>query len=286
MKPLFAALVVVLAVGDARSGPTERTVLAAMKLSEQSNYSWASTVIDDARTYEIEGRTLRNGYTWVRLPMVLRIARRVGRWGGEDLEAIFRGNEPYLLRTPRGWLTPGELPRWSRDWDENDEWLFAAQSRGSARWSLTANNVTGVDPASSLARVLQANPPDVDAGPPYSNAQFGVSHPHEELGVIVTSHTALQGDGDTITGSLSDLGAQLLLVRDGQDDIRPLAAAGSFRLQIKNGIVVKYSLKLEGLLEVGGRRVHVHQISHTVVKNIGTTRLEAPPEARHRLGME
>jgi hypothetical protein len=286
MKPLFAALVVVLAVGDARSGPTERTVLAAMKLSEQPNYSWVSTVVDDARTYEIEGRTQRHGYTWVRLPMVLTIARRVGRWGGQEIEAFFHGNEPCLLRTPRGWQTMRELPRWSQDWDENDEWLFAAQTRGAARWSLTANNATGVDPASPFARMLQANPPDVDGGPPHSNAQFGVSHPHEELGVIVTSHISLQGDGNTITGSLSDLGAQLLLVRDGQQDIRPLAAAGSFRLQIRNGIVVAYTLKLEGLLEVDGRRVHVHQISNTVVKNIGTTRLETPPEARERLGMQ
>jgi hypothetical protein len=286
MKLQIAAIVAGLITAEGWSGPTESTVLAAMKLSEQPNYSWVSTVVDDARTYEIEGMTERDGATWVRMPMVIAIARRVGRWAGPDVEAIFRGNETCVLRTARGWQTLRELPKWSRDWNENDDWLFASRSRGAARWALTGGgSSSGLDPASPLARMLQADPPDDDAGPPYCNAQFGVSHPHEELGVIVSCSTALQVDGDNVVGTLSDLGAQLLLVRDGQDNIKPLAAAGSFRLQIKDGMVVKYALRLEGLLMVDDRRVHVHQLSSTAVKNVGTTHFETPEEARRKLGL-
>jgi hypothetical protein len=57
-----------------------------------------------------------------------------------------------------------------------------------------------------------------------------------------------------------DLGAQLLLVRDGQDHIKPLCAAGLFKLVIKNGIVTRYTLRLEGILLVD-RKIHVHRES-------------------------
>lgn len=286
MKQLLAALVAVSFVAAGRGGPTERAVLAAMKLSEQPNYSWLCTVVDDARSYEIEGKTQLNGPTWVRLPMVLSIARRLGRWAGEDVEAIFRGNDACVILTGRGWEGFRELPKRNANWDEVDEARFGMFWRNGPRVTAPVG-VSAIDPSSTLAHLLAAAPADDrDDAPPYSNAQFGISRPHEELGVIVSCQTSLQVDGDMVAGTLSDTGAQLLLVRDGQEDIKPLAAAGTFRLQILNGTVVRYALKLEGLLEVGGRRVHVHQISSTVVTNVGTTKVDAPRDARRKLGLD
>lgn len=118
----------------------------------------------------------------------------------------------------------------------------------------------------------------------YSNAQFALSRPHEELAVIVSSHTELKVEGDRATGTLSDLGAQLLLVHAGQDGIEPVAAAGEFdELIIRGGIVTRYRLRLEGILLVGRKRIIVRQASDTVIKQVGSTSFEVPEEVRQKL---
>jgi hypothetical protein len=92
-------------------------------------------------------------------------------------------------------------------------------------------------------------------------------------------------EGDVITGTLSDTGAQLLLVGDGPEKIMPIVAGGTFKLVTKNGMVVSYLLQLEGILDVGRKnRVHVHQISNTVIKSVGTTSFEVPDDIRRKLG--
>src|SRR5690606_30215354 len=64
----------------------------------------------------------------------------------------------------------------------------------------------------------------------YSNLQFAISPPHEELGVIISSGRDLEIVEEALSGNLTELGAKLLLVRDGQEDITPLKASGSFTL--------------------------------------------------------
>ena len=129
-----------------------------------------------------------------------------------------------------------------------------------------------------------------DEGPrAYSNLQLGVTHPHEDLGVIVSSHETWSVDAEGVSGSLTDLGAQLLLVRDGQKEIEPRRAAGTFKLWIREGMVAKYQVQLEGVLAVltktGRKDVEVHQTVSTTLTNIGTTQFEVPDEARRKLGM-
>jgi hypothetical protein len=123
----------------------------------------------------------------------------------------------------------------------------------------------------------------------YSNLQLAISHPHEELGVIVGSYEQLSVDGDVVTGSLTNLGAQLLLVRDGQKYIEPISASGTFKLWLRNGIVAKYQVTLEGWLNIhvqsGRRKVEVHQVTDTVLKDVGTTSFDVPDQARAKLGM-
>jgi hypothetical protein len=287
MKSLLVALLAVVAAGEGRGGPAERAVLAAMKLSEQPNYSWTSLIVDDARTYRVEGKT-RRGTTWLHMPMVVSVARRLGPRAANELEAFFRGNERCVIHTGEGWQALDELPRENLFWSDEDEWRFTRPNE-SARWTFAGGPDTPADSADPFVRLLRAAGPVLNDGEndvPRSNAQFGVSHPHEELGVIVSCSTALKANGDVAAGTLSDLGAQLLLVHDGQTTINPLGATGQFRLEIKNGIVTRYALKLEGLLEIDGHRVHVHQYSQTTVGEIGSTQFEVPDEAKRKLGLD
>ena len=285
MKPFFAAVVAALLISVGQAGPAERAVLAAMKLSEQPNYSWTTTVADDARTYEIEGKTDRAGYTWMRLPMVKTIAQRLGRDAEPQIEAVFNGPGRYVIRTGRGWKTFKELPKASWGWkDEFEYWPAPAHTRAN----ITSAAMAGLDPHDVShfppPMIILPSPSEEEERRPYSNAQFALSLPHDELAVIVSSHAALRVEGDIVTGTLSDLGAQLLLVRDGQDHLTPLAAAGLFRLVIKNGIVSRYSLRLEGLILVDRKKVLVHQESSTQLTNIGTTSVQVADDIRRKLG--
>jgi hypothetical protein len=287
MKPLFfVLLVVVCAVKPSRAGPTDNAIVAAMKLSEQSSYSWTTAVSDDARTYDIAGRTDRSGYTWMRLPLVKEFARRLGRDAETELEAVFHGSDTYVVRTARGWKTLQELPKYHWNWSEEME-LWPAPA--STRASLGAAALAGLDPRDAPAfpppMVIVPPLPDDDAPRPYSNAQFALSHPHDELAVIVGSYLELKVDGRVARGTLSDIGAQLLLVRPGQDHLKPLRAAGVFRLLIQDGIVTRYDLRLEGILLVDRKTIHVCQESSTVISHIGATTVEVPDEARRKLGL-
>lgn len=283
MKPLFTPLLAVTAAATLSGGPAEQAIIAAMKLAEQPSYSWNSTVIDDARSYEIEGKTVQAGFTWLRLPMVKSIARRLGREADCEIEAIFNRQNLVVIRTDRGWRTLRELPkeRWSVP-DDVELWPALPSARaGAGTWP---DPLAAPDPFSLPPLVMHRFPREETDNRPYSNAQFALCHPHDELAVIVSSFIELKCDGGVISGTLSELGAQLLLVRDGLDEIKPLAAAGVFRLHVKDGIVVRYQLRLEGILQLERKRkVHVHQLSTTSIAGIGSTQFEVPADARQRL---
>jgi hypothetical protein len=271
----FLSIAALCSMAVCRAGPEERAILAAMALSERPSYSWTSTIADDASTYHVEGKTERGGFTWVRLPAVKSIAERLGRNAEPEVEAIFKGSTNAVIRTDRGWQSLSELPtRAGRDDDGPDPQAPRMRHTGMIA-------IGGLYPVSVIA--LHGGLGGDDRSASYSNAQFGASHPHEELAVIVSSFTDVQGNGDVVTGTLSDVGARLLLVSTDQENILPLRAAGTFRLQIANGIVVRYSVQLEGILLVNRKKIHVHQTASTELKAIGSTNLHVPEEVRRKL---
>lgn len=264
---VFAFFALALVGFDAHAGSTDAVIVAAMRLSEEPNYRWTTSVVDDARTYEIHGQTTSSGFTRVKMPMVSSVRRRLGRSVTDtEIEAIFKGNVKCVLATEEGWLTPDELPP-----------------------PVERPPADGL-PTGVLAGILGTTPPPrpVKKEPDsYSNLQLGISPPHEELGVIVTSHLEMTVNGDTATGVLNNVGAQLLLVRDGQREISPLEATGSFKLWLRDGVVTRYQLQLDGVLSIatpaGRKQIRVRQNTDTSIKAIGTTVVDVPLEARQKL---
>lgn len=273
-----------MAISVLQAGPAESSIIAAMRLSEEPNYTWASTIEDDARTYEIVGKTERGGPTRVRMPLVNALRRQLGRSAPDHLvEAVFLGNERCVLHTESGWLTLDEVRR----------------IRGPVRTASVGTTIRTVPGPGGGSYLINTSPvfgtqrgmlgprPPERRPVPYSNLQFAVSHPHEELGVVVASHRDWQVEGEVVTGSLSEMGAALLLVRDGQREIQPLAAGGTFKLWIRDGMVIRYQLRLEGVLSVatsrGTQRVAVQQVSFTNITDVGTTQLDVPAEAKRKL---
>jgi hypothetical protein len=280
MKALLLATLAAAGAAGLHAGPTEAAILAAMKLSEVPSYAWTATVTDDARTYDIIGRTSRAGYSRVKMPLVNAVRRRLGRTSSEvDANYIFRGNVACVIETEQGWRRPDEL--------EHTE--FEADPAPATIGPTGHAPILGgppLGPRSPAGRRGRGGRDRPEAA--YSNIQLGLSLPHEELAVIVTSHTSFVLEGDTVSGALTDLGAQLLLVRDGQQAIAPRKAAGTFKLWLQNGAVVKYQVRLEGLLsvEAGGvrREIVVQQRTDTAIRDVGTTLVDVPDQARLRLG--
>lgn len=268
MKALLAVGAGAIAATTFAGSPSDHAIIAAMKLADQPNYSWTTSVTDDVRSYDIEGKTTRGDWTWLRLPMVKSIAERMGRDAGTEAEAIFRGSDAFVIHTSEGWKTLTEVPR-----------VRPARPTGG-RGGTSGNAHAPFTPAGGI--MIPLSGPASRRG--YSNAQFALSRPHEELAVIVSSHTEMKVEGDHVSGSLSDIGAQLLLVHAGQDHIEPLAAEGMFELIIRDGLVRRYRLRLEGILLIGKKRILVRQTSETVITNVGATRFELPEEARRKLG--
>lgn len=279
---LALACAILCIVPRAGAGPVEAAIMAAMRLSEQPNYSWVTTVSDDARTYEILGRTIRGGFTRVKMPAVNSLRRQLGR-GVTDtqIDFIFRGNVACVIETEHGWRRPDELPAVPLE--------DAAAPDHPVVVGLPGVPANPPGPAAIRGSIVSLPRPAKGTGPRvYSNLQLGIAHPHEDLGVIVASHDSLQVEDDVVSGTLTELGAKLLLVRDGQETITPVRAAGTFKLWRRGDMIVKYQVTLTGALTVhlptGGRTLEVSQLSETIVKDVGTTTFDVPDDARARLG--
>ncbi len=286
MVPIIRILagVFVLAAGRVCAGPVEDVIVAAMRLTEQPNYTWTTAVADDARSYDIDGVHRRPDYSRVKMPVVNTLRRKLGRDVTDNrVDAVFRGNVACVLNTANGWKTPAELPEPHED-DEEFERVVSPTGPTGVTGSKSLSG--GVLKGTTIRRTRPNREAD-EAGRPYSNLQLAISLPHEELGVIVTSHRDLVIEGDTASGHLTEVGAQLLLVRDGQPEITPIRATGKFKLWVRAGFVTRYHLQLEGTLSVvtprGRAHVTVTQNSTTQIRDIGTTKVEIPPEAFAKL---
>ncbi|MDP3072459.1 MAG: hypothetical protein Q8N18_19355 [Opitutaceae bacterium] len=278
-RSLVTCFVVACMAVALRAGPKEDAIIAIMRLSEAANYSWTATVADDARTYDIEGRTLRGGFTRVKMPLITAVRRKLGRSATDtQAELIFRGNVECVVLTENGWVRPADLPEPIGDESDFSHPAGATGPASIPRPRGGAIMRPSLPPGPGAPRKRTERPTA------YSNLQLAISHPHEDLGVILSGHADFNLEADLVSGTLSELAALLLLVRDGQGEITPLRAEGSFRVWLGGGMVTKYQVQLQGLLRVktraGTREIAVQQSTVTQIKQVGTTKVEVPDEAR------
>lgn len=259
--------------------------MAAMKVPDSPNYSWRTEVADDARSYDIVGSTDRaTDFSVVTLPMALPSSRRGPRGVAPSqtlVTAVYKGGEQFVVQGENGWRRLEELA------------LTGESGRG--RRGGPPGGPFGGPPGVGGSRTRSSRtggrgPASGEETDPrgYSNLQNTLSRPHEEIAIIVAGATDLKAEGEVVSGVLSETAAKLLLVHAGQKDIIPLHAAGTVRLWVKGGALVKYETRLEGVLRVenssGRREVTVNQTATTTLSEVGTTKLEVAPEAAKKLG--
>jgi len=83
-----------------------------------------------------------------------------------------------------------------------------------------------------------------------------------------------------VSDDLTDDGAKQILTRgrgEGSD------AKGSVKFWIKDGQLSKYEFKIQGKLSVNGNDVDVDRTTTTEIKDVGSTKVEVPDEAKKKL---
>ncbi len=121
-----------------------------------------------------------------------------------------------------------------------------------------------------------------------SSSGFSIAYPHEELAVIIANYTELKNEGQFVSGTLSETGAKLLLVKPAQTDLVPRAAKGTFRLWLKDGRLDSYEVQLEGTMvnlkaNSNASPLVDHVTTNTVIKDVGRTQFDVPQAAREKL---
>lgn len=300
--PLLAAGLLALAA-PVSAGPVESAIVAAMRLPDAPTYGWRTEVQDDARTYEITGSTERAGeYSSVTMPVPVTGGRRAARGpvnssGSSTVTAWFKGAVDCVVQTGEGWARLADLGAGSgRDQGSGSGGGPRRRGGGGFGGPPGMGGIGGVGGGGGGGRGSRggggypggAEDRGDGNGRTFSNVQDTLSRPHEEVAIIVAGASGMSAEGEVVSGTLSETAAKLLLVHEGQRDRVPLQAAGTFRFWVRGGALVKFETKLEGRLQVddsfGRREVKVNQTATTTLSEVGTARVEVPPEVRKRLG--
>lgn len=99
----------------------------------------------------------------------------------------------------------------------------------------------------------------------------------------------LKKEGDAFAGALTEEGAADLLRfrgrRAGGDaPPAPKNAKGSIKFWVKDGQLAKYEYKVAGTVSFGGEERDVERTTTIEIKDVGTTKVEVPEEAKKKAG--
>ncbi len=96
----------------------------------------------------------------------------------------------------------------------------------------------------------------------------------------------LKPDGEAYASELTEAGAKELLTfggRRGGNAPEPKNAKGSVKFWVKDGLLAKYELKLQGTMNFNNEDRDVGRTMTVEIKDVGTTRIDLPEAAKKKL---
>lgn len=116
----------------------------------------------------------------------------------------------------------------------------------------------------------------------------GLKAPAPEVEDLVSKAQEIKKDGDVFSGDLTEDGAKALLSagfgrRGGQAPPAATDAKGSVKFWIKDGALTKYESKVSGKREFNGEVRDIQRTTTVEIKDVGTTKLEVPEDAKKKL---
>ena len=113
--------------------------------------------------------------------------------------------------------------------------------------------------------------------------------PAKEAEELAAKTKELKKEGDAFAGELTEEGAQDLLRfrgrrAGGDGPPAPKNAKGSVKFWVKDGQLAKYEYKVSGTITFNGEDRDIDRTTTTEIKDVGTTKIEVPEEAKKKLG--
>ena len=271
-----------------RADQTDDAIVAAMKLSAVVNYSWTTTINQNSRTTGISGKTASEGYSLLTFTGFSGSGAASSAKPGGGVNTVFLGDGKYVVESGGNWVVPTDSSSSSAPTDTSKGSSSGNSGTSGARGKRGRSGTGGIGgTGASGQRRGGANSGDQDSAPttPGPKLPSGVNLPHEELAIIASNYSEMHFADGVVSGTLTEWGADQLLVPPGWMQSPPDKAAGTFRLWIKDGAVTKYELKLTADTGPGGVTIKGGLAETVTVEltDVGTTTVTVPPAARLKL---
>jgi len=255
MKLIAALGVVWMAAGLDAKGDVQNAI---KKLGDQANYSWTSTPSmggggggGGARFQPgpTNGKTEKEGYTLLTMTM-----------GENSSEAALKGGK-VAVKAQDGWKSGDEL---------------AAARGGQQPGGQQPGGRQRGDPAGFMARRLST-----------------FKAPAAEAADLVEKSKDLKEEGGAYSGEMTEEGAKALLSfgrgRRGGDAAggqgpQVAGAKGTVKFWVKDGVLVKYEYTVSGKVTFGDREIDMNRTTTVEIKDVGSTKVEVPEDAKKKLG--
>jgi hypothetical protein len=116
----------------------------------------------------------------------------------------------------------------------------------------------------------------------------GMATPAVQAAEMAADTTDLKKEGEVYASALTEQGAKTLMSlrrRGAATGEGPAIsdAKGSVRFWLKDGELVKYEFKVQGKMSFGGNDMDVDRTTTVEIKDVGTTKIEVPEEAKKKL---
>ena len=166
--------------------------------------------------------------------------------GETSVTAVMKGTKA-AIKTDEGWQTPEEL-------------------------SGGGGGQGGPNPARFAARTVQ-----------------NYKVPAVEVEALIEKVKDLTLSGDAYAGDLTEEGAKALMSlgrrpgAGGGEGPAISGAKGSVKVWLKDGLVAKYAVKVQGSISFNGNDMNIDRTTTTEIKDVGTTKVEVPAEAKAKV---
>ncbi|MBP7949442.1 MAG: hypothetical protein KA004_07280 [Verrucomicrobiales bacterium] len=249
MKPtIVLSLALLTAPLWAADNAADEVKAAAKKLAEAPNYSWTTTtkVPDDSRFKPgpTEGKTEKDGCSWVS-----------SSFGERKFESLIK-NGNALSKTEDGWKTSEEI-------------RAARESGGDSAEQGGRDRRRGGGGFGSMARSFKT--------------------PAAQAEDLADKSKELKKDGDAFSGDLTEAAIKEMLSfgrrrpDSGEGPPAPTETKGSVKFWIKEGTLSKMEIHVEGIMKFGDTERKIDRTSTTEIKDVCTTKLDVPEEAKKKL---
>jgi hypothetical protein len=110
--------------------------------------------------------------------------------------------------------------------------------------------------------------------------------PAAQAGELADKVKELKQDGDVYSGDLTEEGAKSQLMfggRGGANAPEISGAKGAVKFWVKDGVLSKYEIKVQGKVTFNGNDRDVDRTTTIEIKDIGSTKVEVPDDAKKKL---